>query len=63
VTKVEKETKRVLLLMLDTMKDLIRNVEGGKKPYSAELADRIDRLTQQVHDIKAFKIDFPELSE
>jgi hypothetical protein len=60
---VEKETKRILLLVLDTMKDLIRNVEGGNKPYSAELDDRIDRITQQVQDLKAFRIDFPELTE
>ena len=60
---MEKETKRILLLVLETMKDLARNVEGGKKPYSAELADRIDRITQEVHDLKAFKIDFPELTE
>jgi hypothetical protein len=60
---VEKETKRILLLVLETMKDLVKNVEGGKRPYSAELADRIDRITQQLHEIKAFKIDFPELSE
>jgi hypothetical protein len=52
-----------LLLVLETMKDLTRNVEGGNKPYSAELADRIDKITQQVHDLKAFKIDFPELTE
>jgi hypothetical protein len=45
------------------MKDLSLNVEGGKKPYSTELADRIDRITQEVHDLKAFKIDFPELTE
>lgn len=60
---MEKETKRILLLVLETMKDLTRNVEGGKKPYSTELADRIDRITQEVHDLKAFKIDFPELTE
>ena len=60
---MEKETKRILLLVLETMKDLVKNVEGGKRPYSAELADRIDRITQQLHEIKAFKIDFPELSE
>ena len=60
---MEKETKRTLLLMLETMKDLVRNVEGGRKPYSTELADRIDRITQEVHDLKSFAIDFSEPNE
>jgi hypothetical protein len=49
--------------MLETMKDLVRNVEGGRKPYSTELADRIDRITQEVHDLKSFAIDFSEPNE
>jgi hypothetical protein len=48
---MEKETKRILLSILETMKE-----QQGRYPVDG-LADRIERIAHQVRDLEYFTIE------
>jgi hypothetical protein len=61
---MEKETKRILQLVLETMKDqhnAIRALEheawGSTRTFSDGIADRIERIAKQVRDLECFAAD------
>jgi uncharacterized protein Yka (UPF0111/DUF47 family) len=58
---MEKETKRILQLVLETMKDqhnairaLEHEVWGSSRTFSDGIADRIERIAKQVRDSERF---------
>ncbi len=59
-----KETKRILQLVLETMKDqhnAIRALEhdawGSSRTFTDGIVDRIERITQQLRDLECFAAD------
>jgi hypothetical protein len=61
---MEKETKRILQLVLETMKDqqnAIRALEhetwGSTRTFSDGIADRIERIAQRVRDLECLTTD------
>ena len=61
---MERETKRILQLVLETMKDqhnAIRALEnearGATCTFSDGVGDRIERVAQQVRDLECFETD------
>lgn len=54
---MEKETKRILLEILETMQE-----QQSRYPVTG-VADRIDRITQQVHDVPHSTVDYDSASE